>query len=216
MGQIAESTKDQREMTGAPTDDSQQPSDAPGVGGTELEGGLGQLLEEHRDLDRLFDELSSTSSSGYEKKKLIIHIRQAISEHEDVEASVLAPVIRSRLDDGHRLWRSSRRRYRLIEKLLGEIDRRSISSPDLSELLVNVETAVDQLIADQESSIFPRLRSILSPDELKKLNDGLTAAHCHATIRPHPYLPHRGVLGKDARAGMAIVDKFRDRLTPRL
>jgi hypothetical protein len=164
----------------------------------------------------LFAELSSPSGSAWERKGRIIRIRQAISEHEDVEASVLAPLIRSRLDDGHRLWRSSRRRYRRIDKLLAEIGRRSISSPDLPELLESAMTAVDELIKDQESSTFSRIRSTLSRGELGKLDDQVTAAHRHADTRPHRYLPRRGVLARNARAGMAVVDKLRDREAPRL
>lgn len=215
MGPNTDSTNERQTLAGAPTEDPQRPSDALGVQSTGLEGGLLQLVEEHRELERLFDELWDTSSA-YEQKKLIIHIRQVISEHQDVEATVLAPVIRTRLEDGHRLWRSLRHRYRLIEKLLWEIERRSISSPDLSELLDDVETAVEQLIADQESLTFSLLPTILSPDELNKLDDELTWARRHATTRPHPYLPHRGALAKYARAAMAFVDRIRDRLTPRL
>ena len=178
--------------------------------------GINQLVEEHRALERLFGDFNDPSSSAWERKARIIRIRRAISEHEDVEASVLAPLIRSRLDDGHHLWRLVRRRYRKIDKLLMEIERRSISSPDLPELLERAMTAVDELIELQESSIFSRIRSTLSRAELKKLGDRVTAAHRHADSRPHRYLPRSGSLARNTRAAMAVVDRARDRETPRL
>ena len=178
--------------------------------------GITKLVEEHRALERLFADFAKPSSSAWERKARIIRMRQAISEHDDVEASVLAPLIRSRLDGGHRLWRSLRRRYRKIDKLLMEIERRSISSPDMPELLERAMTAVDELIAAQETSIFCRVRSTLSRAELGKLDDRVTAAHRHADSRVHRYLPRSGVLGRGTRSAMAVVDKLRDREAPRL
>ncbi len=202
------------------TDDPQSLSEDPFVVTADQSAtphdGITQLVDEHRALERLFADFSSPSSSSWERKDRLIRIRQAISEHDDVEASVLAPLIRSRLEDGHRLWRSLRRRYRKIDKLLMEIERRSISSPDLPELLERAMTAVDELIEAQESSVFSRIRSTLSRAELGKLDDQVSAAHRHADSRPHRYLPRSGVLGRTARAAMAVVDKLRDREAPRL
>src|SRR5579872_1835589 len=81
------------------------------LGETE-DGGLGGLVAEHRELARAFAELTSSSDDSWTKKKQIIHLRQMICAHEDVEASMLAPLIRSRIPDGRYLWRSSLRRYR--------------------------------------------------------------------------------------------------------
>ena|GEM_PF-3431337 len=221
MGPSTKAAMDPGEMARTAVQDSPaRPSDDSSVGatsrGNEPDDGIDQLVTEHRALERLFDELGRPSGSAWERKGRIIRICQAISEHEDVEASVLAPLIRSRLNDGHHLWRSLRRRYRTIDKLLAEIERRSISSPDLPELLERAMTAVDELIEEQESSTFARIRSTLSRGELEKLDDQVTAAHRHADTRPHRYLPRRGALARKARTGMAVVDKLRDRETPRL
>ena len=217
-----------RKRTGAVQDPGQpaRTSDSPllsedsSVGAAGRSGapddGIDQLVGEHRTLERLFAEFASPSGSAWERKGRLIAIRRAISEHEDVEASVLAPLIRSRLGDGHHRWRSLRRRYRTIDQLLGEIERRSISSPDLPELLERVMTAVDELIEEQESSTFSRIRSTLSRGELGKLDDQVTAAHRHAGTRAHPYLPRRGALARSARAVVAVADKLRDREAPRL
>ena len=208
-----EATQIRTEEPLASSDDSIVVADSPN---TAPNDGINQLIEEHRALERLFGDFNNPSSSPLERKARIIRIRQAISEHEDVEASVLAPLIRSRLDDGHHLWRLVRRRYRKIDKLLMEIERRSISSPDLPELLERAMTAVDELIEVQESSIFSRVRSTLTRAELKKLGDRITAAHRHADSRPHRYLPRSGLLARNTRAAMAVVDRARDREAPRL
>lgn len=204
----------------AADDSTARPSEDSSVGATSRgnapEDGINQLVAEHRALEQLFGELASPSGSAWERKGRIIGIRQALSEHLDVEGSVLAPLIRSRLDDGHHLWRSARRRYRTIDKLLEQIERRSISSPDLPELLERVMTAVDDLITEQESSTFSAIRSTLSQGDRGKLDDRVTIAHRHADTYPHRFLPRRGVLARGARSGMAVVDKLRDREAPRL
>ena len=178
--------------------------------------GIDQLIDEHRALEKLFAEFDAPSLSAWDRKGRIIRIRQAISENEDIETSALATLIRSRLADGHHRWRSLRRRYRAIDKLLEQIERRSISSPDLPELLERVMTAVDELITEQESSTFALIRSTLSRRELEKLDDRVTAARRHADTRSHRYLPRRGAFAREVRAGLTVVDKLRDREIPRL
>jgi hypothetical protein len=63
---------------------------------------------------------------------------------------------------------------------------------------------------------FSLIRSTLSRSELEKLDDRVTAARRHADTRPHRYLPRRGATAREIRAGMTVVDKLRDRETPRL
>ncbi len=190
---------------------------APNPDGTSatVANGIGRLIEDHRELDKLFDELDN-ASGAVATKDLIIRVSRAISAHEDVEASVLGPVIRSRLDGGRRLSRLQRKRYHETERLLAIIARRSISSPDLPDLLTRVVEAVGTLIAEQESSTFLRVQAALSYDELTKLDDRVGSARRHATTRPHPYLSHHGSLAQGVRRAMAKVDRLRDRLTPRL
>ncbi|MGH9028089.1 MAG: hemerythrin domain-containing protein [Acidimicrobiales bacterium] len=186
---------------------------------------LDRLVEEHRSLERLFDELASTSDTTEEeepvlpaakKKALILHISRVISTHEDVEASILGPFIRSRLAEGHRLSRSQRRRYHQTEKLLAIIARRSISSPDLSELLTQATEAVVEVMAEQESTTFPQIRAALRGDDLAQLEHKEASARRHASTRPHPYVSHRGALARLIRAVLAFVDKLRDHIVPRL
>ena len=209
----AEATQIRTEEPLTRSDDSILIADSPN---TAPDDGINQLVEEHRALERLFGDFNNPSSSALERKARIIRIRQALSEHEDVEASVLALLIRSRLDDGHHLWRSVRLRYRKIDKLLTEIERKSISSPDLPELLERAMAAVDELLEVQESSIFSRIRSTLTRAELKKLGDRIAAAHRHTDSRPHRYLPRSGLLTRNTRAALAVVDRARDREAPRL
>jgi len=178
--------------------------------------GLEELVVEHERIRRALDELVDTSGPAWEKKDQLKQLRQLISRHEDVEASILAPVIRSRLDHGHRQWRSSRRLYRHIDSLLALIDRRSISSPDLPQLVEGLRRAVGELIARQDTVTFPGLRAALAGQELEHLGDRVAAARHHATSRPHPYVPHRGMLARLVRPEAAILDKLRDRTPPRL
>ncbi|MGH9092056.1 MAG: hemerythrin domain-containing protein [Acidimicrobiales bacterium] len=184
-----------------------------------------RLVEEHRALERLLDEIASTSDTdenknpvirAAENKALILRLSAEITAHEDVEASVLGPTIRSRLDGGRRLSRSQRRHYRQTEKVLALITRRSMSSPDLPVLLTQIDKSVHELVAQQESTVFPQVRGALHGDELGRLCHRLESAQHHATTRPHPYLSHRGSVARLVRAGVAVLDRLRNRLTPRL
>lgn len=176
--------------------------------------GLESLVADHRELARSFDELAA-AADPLDAKQRLIHMRQAICLHADAEAGALS-LLGSRLDGGRERWRSWRRAYRRVEKLLAEIERRSISSPDLSELIEDVIADVERLIGEQEKVTFPLLRSALSTTEQAELAQRVLAARRWGDTRPHPHLLHRGVLSRTLRAGLSPVDRLRDRMAPRL
>ncbi|MDQ6785019.1 MAG: hypothetical protein M3063_16600 [Actinomycetota bacterium] len=177
--------------------------------------GTEQLSCDHREMEELFDEFAKPQSS-MSLKYLILRTGKVISEHLDVEAAVLGPIVRSRLADGHRIARVSLGQHRGIERLLAKIERRSVSSPDLAGLVTQLASAVHRLASEEESSTFAQVRASLNPAELHDLGDRMLAARRWAATRPHPYLPHRGRLARVTRASMGIADRVRDKLIIRL
>lgn len=176
--------------------------------------GLASLVADHRELARSFHELAGATDPLAAKQRLI-HMRQAICLHADAEAVALS-YLGSRSTGGRERWRSWRRAYRRVEKLLAEIDRRSISSPDLPELIEDVIVEVQRLIGEQETVTFPLLRSTLSPAEQAEVARRVLVARQRGDTRPHPHLLHRGALSWALRASLAPVDRLRDRMVPRL
>lgn len=196
---------------GEPNDVDLQATAPSGVGAAD---GLASLVADHRELARSFDELAGATDPLAAKQRLI-HMRQAICLHADAEAVALS-YLGSRSTGGRERWRSWRRAYRRVEKLLAEIDRRSISSPDLSDLIEDVIADVQRLIGEQETVTFPLLRSTLSPAERAELAGRVLVARRRGDTRPHPHLLHRGALSGVLRASLAPVDRLRDRMAPRL
>jgi hypothetical protein len=175
---------------------------------------LEALVADHRELEQSFEELEGKVGPG-EAKQLLTRIRQEICRHVDAEVAALA-LFGSGQGRDRQYWSCRRRTYRQVEQLLVRVDRRSISSPDLSEMVEQVVTVVRQLMRAQETVAFPLLRATLTRAEHEKLARRVDAARRRGTSRPHPHLLQKGSLSRALREGLAPIDGLRDRMLTRL
>lgn len=69
---------------------------------------------------------------------------------------------------------------------------------------------------DWEEQIGEWLTEVMDDAELDRLTQRLDEAEQHAPSRPHPYVPHTGVLGKVSRVVMHTADTFWDHVEGRM
>jgi hypothetical protein len=69
---------------------------------------------------------------------------------------------------------------------------------------------------DWEEQIADWLTETLDDAELERMTQRLQDAELHAPSRPHPYVPHTGVLGKVSRTVMHTADQFWDHVEGRM
>jgi hypothetical protein len=71
-------------------------------------------------------------------------------------------------------------------------------------------------VAAAEEAITMLLERHVGPGRLSELQTALVRAIVHAQTRPHPYLPHLGILGRVARRMCATTDRVWDELEGRV
>ncbi len=98
---------------------------------------------------------------------------------------------------------------------LNEIDMMSADDPGRGDLVAQLITLARMHIEEEESQIFPALRSAMNPGELQDLGAALEAAKAGAPTRPHPHAPSGGIGAKVASAVSAPLDKARDKMADR-
>ena len=144
------------------------------------------------------------------------------SKHLNAVDAVLLPVAGKRLEDGHAAVHDYLASARDLEIALAHVKARAYGSTyETGHPWESVWADVgDTLISHRrhEADLAVHLSEEMEAEELDALTEKLHAAEADAPSRPHPYLPHTGLLGLVVRKVMHAVDAFWDtaegRMTP--
>ena len=77
-------------------------------------------------------------------------------------------------------------------------------------LITHLMTTIEEHIRDEESNLFPTLRSLSTQDELNQLAAKVNAIKQIAPTHPHPALPDHPLSHKLLGPGVGLVDRARD------
>lgn len=144
------------------------------------------------------------------------------SKHLSAVDAVLLPVAGKRLQDGHAAVHDYLTSARDLEIALAHVKARAYGSTyEAGHAWESVWADVGDTLAShrrREADLAVHLTEAMDAEELDALTEKLHAAEAEAPSRPHPYLPHTGILGLAARKVMHAVDAFWDtaegRMTP--
>jgi len=136
------------------------------------------------------------------------------SRHLHAVNQVLVPQARKELPDGKQVAHEYLDSMRVLEVVLshvkaheyGSVYEKRIAWPSVWS---EVGTALGTLRA-REEELAERLTDLLDDTELGALADRLDQAEPGEPSRPHPYLPHHGVLGSVARGVAKKTDRAWD------
>ena len=130
-----------------------------------------------------------------------------VSTHLVAESQLLYPALRHRLPDADVAVDGLLETDHRLEELLLEVERGDASPSDDTELA--------ELWADhvrRQEALFPELREVTEPEELRRLGDALGPTIMEAPTHPHPHLPQEGALEVICDAVASSVDHIRDAL----
>jgi hypothetical protein len=130
-----------------------------------------------------------------------------VSTHLVAESQLLYPILRHRLPDADVAVDALLETDHRLEELLLEVERGDAGPSEDTEL---VELWADHV--RRQESLFPELRQVVEPDELRRLGDTLGPTIMEAPTHPHPHLPQEGALEVISDAVASSVDHIRDAL----
>lgn len=134
---------------------------------------LDLLKQDHAKMKKLFDK--AESADDREQKRIFSQIKAELEIHAQIEENIFYPAMQ-RYDELKELVAESLKEHRGMKTLLQEMV--TLSDPEdfedkLEELIDNVEHHAED---EEEGKMFPKVRELVSANELQKLGAQLQAA----------------------------------------
>lgn len=151
--------------------------------------GLGYLQNQHREVDDLFTDLEKAGKHAYKHQQSVVtDIMSKLDHHMRVEENYLYPRIK-RIDEADT--------YEAIEEheaIKGAISRLRATQSDEASFKARIHVLrelVEHHVKDEESSIFPKIRTLLSQEAINDIGFELQTArrtadgHQNKKSKPH-------------------------------
>lgn len=165
---------------------------------------------DHMELDRLLGEVERTG--GAEQKLALVKTYRLVFPHAFAEESVLWPVLRAELPDGHELTLRVEQEHQEVNELVTLLENLGETHPERDEVLRRLVTVLREDVRDEEDELLPRLQEKLSPARLRALGVAWEAVRRTAPTRPHPVVARRPPGNVAAALPLTVTDRLRDAL----
>ncbi|MBB1020887.1 hemerythrin domain-containing protein, partial [Dietzia sp. E1] len=165
---------------------------------------------DHVELDRLLEAVQA--GRGDEQRRLLLKTYRLVFPHAFAEESVLWPVLRAELPDGHALTLRVEQEHQEVNELVTLLENLGDAHPERDEVLRRLVTVLRDDVRDEEDELLPRLQEKLSPARLRALGVAWEAVRRTAPTRPHPVVARRPPGNVAAALPLTVTDRLRDLL----
>jgi len=172
---------------------------------------LDVLVDDHREIERLFRALENAPPAGPRRRRLLAPLIVGLVGHLVAEEDLLYPAVRRRLPGGNRDADHGLGAHVLAEELMRGLDHRDTADPEFDVLLGRLIAQTRNHMREEEHDVFPRVRAACTGADLRHWGEVVTAVR-RAQRRVHP----ASVVDPAARLGAAdLVDLLRATATVR-
>jgi hemerythrin superfamily protein len=181
---------------------------------SELGGPWSVLVRQQRDhveLDRLLHRLE-TSDAPEDEQEILHRIARLVFPHAFAEESVLWPVMRRVLPDGHALTLQVEQEHQEVNELWVRLEDPA-ATPDQRRAAVDrLVEVLREDVRDEEDELFPRLQERVDVARLRRLGVAWELVRRTAPTRPHPVVARRPPGNALAALPLTVLDRSRDGL----
>lgn len=144
------------------------------------------LLEQHARIRDLFAELQPEASGLDQdhRQHVFDELRALLAVHETAEEMVLRPV--SRDVAGQAVADARNREEEAATKILYELEKLDVGSPEFASLVAELEQAVSDHAEHEEREEFPLVIAECDEDQRQTMGTKVRAAEKVAPTHPHP------------------------------
>jgi len=130
-----------------------------------------ELIErDHREVEQLFSDFKTSRDTSVATK-----ICDELTKHTYGEEEAVYPVVAERLDDGAKLAREAENEHKEARQLIGRV-RNTTDEEHLSQLMDELEQAIQHHVSEEENDMLPKARQAISSDELDEMGRSFEAA----------------------------------------
>jgi hemerythrin superfamily protein len=173
------------------------------------------IIEDHRHVQRCFDQLESDDCSQEQRKDLVEHVIAELVRHSVAEEMHMYPAAREAIPDGDRIADHEIEEHAEAEKVMSDLMGKDPGDPEFDELLRNLISDVRHHIDDEEQDLLPKLRDNCTSEQLQELGAKVQDAKESAPTRPHPLSPDKPPANRLLDPGAGLIDRMRDALSDR-
>jgi hemerythrin superfamily protein len=177
----------------------------------ELGGALSVLTRQKRDhvsLDGMLREV--VQRSGDAQDEVLHRIYRLVFPHAFAEESVLWPVMRRVLPDGHALTLEVEREHQEVNELVTRLEGLGHDDPERAPVVDRLVAVLREDVRDEEDVLFPRLQGAVERRELRRLGLAWEAVRRTAPTRAHPVVARRPPGNVLAAVPLSVLDRLRD------
>ena len=129
---------------------------------------IDMLVVEHRVLEGLMADLETTRDLALWREVLETAIA-SLKNHAAREERFLHPLTRARVPSGDALADHELREHADADRIIDRIKSLEHTDPELDPLVTTMMTDLRRHVQEEETEIFPRLRSACPPETLREL-----------------------------------------------
>lgn len=166
------------------------------------------LLEQHAEIKDLFATIPTVS--GTDKAQLFAELRTLLAVHETAEEMILRPVVKSVVGEQEAEARNDEELE--ANKVLLELEKLNVDSPDFDQRLKAFQEAVDHHAEMEESQEFPGIVRDVDADQRQLMGQRFKMTEKIAPTHPHPKAAESMSKEVLATPFLSVVDRVRDLL----
>ncbi|MFF0267158.1 hemerythrin domain-containing protein [Kribbella sp. NPDC004536] len=130
------------------------------------------ILQDHREVERLFDELRNEPDK---RPNLLPVLTTLLTAHSRAEEAEVYPVAAAEAGEKEEVSHSQQEHIE-ADQLLAKLAATDPSSPDFEKVLQNLVDAVTHHVEEEETKVLPGMRSNLSEQRRAELGDAFAAS----------------------------------------
>jgi hemerythrin superfamily protein len=171
------------------------------------------LSEDHREVEAMFIELETLleTRSGTDdelRKDLVDQVTIELVRHAVAEEVAVYPAVKEKLDAGEA--ERAKREHAEAEETMKRLENLDPEDQAFEVELRTLMREIREHVAEEEGEMFPRMRELMTHDELVELGSRVESIKKMAPTRPHPSVPNDP--GKRLAVGpvAGLFDRLRD------
>ena len=168
------------------------------------------LKEDHQRVAGIFEKLEPTTERALKtREELFTKLKTELQIHTQIEEQIFYPALKQE-EETREITLEGIEEHKVVKTLLEEMDAMPVDSEQWTAKLSVLKESVEHHVDEEEGEMFPRMREVMSAEELSELGTRVEAIKKMAPTRPHPSVPNDP--GKRLAVGpvAGLFDRLRD------
>jgi hemerythrin superfamily protein len=167
------------------------------------------LKADHAEVEKLFKKYEKLGDRAYAtKEKTVASIIEALSVHAAIEEQVFYPAVRTEVPKENSEVLEAIEEHHIVKWVLTELEKLPPEDERYDAKVTVLIENVRHHVKEEETEMFPAVRSALGRKKLGKIGDALAASKKLAPKRPHPKAPSTPPGNLVAAPVAKVVDKL--------